>query len=60
MAKFRMTVTYVYEYEINPEYYEGMTTDQERMDSDIKSYQDDPAMLDLKDAREFTVKGELI
>lgn len=60
MTKVRLTVTYVYEYEIKPEYYDGTETDEERMQIDIDSYTADPTMLDMVDVKEFKIKGELL
>ena len=60
MTKARLTVTYVYEYEINPDYYEDCNTDEERMNLDIKGYVQEPTLLDMKEAKSFEIKGELI
>jgi hypothetical protein len=60
MAKVRLTVTYTYEYEIVPEYYDNCDTDEQRMNQDIESYRNEPTMLDMMDAKTFDIKGELM
>lgn len=60
MAKARLTVTTVYEYEIIPEHYGDEENDQQRMEYDIEIYLEDPALLEMKEAKSFGIKGEII
>ena len=63
MAKVRLTVTYVYEYEIKPEHYESYgdcKTDEQRMNVDLEQYREEPTHLDFMDAKSIDINGELV
>jgi len=60
--KAKITMTVEWEYEVKPEsYYQAFTSDQERLNYDIKAIKDDPwLMLETGEWTTVEIKGQLI
>lgn len=59
MSKVRVSVTFVKEYELNPEYYPGSETDHERLMIDIEGVKSDPYLF-IDDSDSVLVQGEIL
>lgn len=60
MARAKITITCVVEYEIHPEYYSTGSTLEEMLACDINNADEDPFMFLGMDNADITVKGELV
>ena len=58
-TKVRLKITYITEYEITPEYYDGMTDPEQMLQADIDFAETDPFGLMSGDG-ELKVEGEII